>query len=282
MTNHIDYSNIKILEKFNDKKINFPVILSIPHSGTIFPKEFLKKTELSINELRTSEDPYIDELVAPLIEKGFCALKLNLSRAFIDVNRDKIEIDEQMFFDYPQDEMNINSRRSRLGHGVIPRINSENKNIYQEKISYDEAMERIENVYDVYHKELAELIEKCHKQFGTCLVLDLHSMPSKVCKIMIDEQQVDFCISNLFEQSAPEKMWKKLGEQLSLFGYRVEYNRPYSGGFITFYYCQPKNNIYTIQIEMNRSLYIDEQTLEKAPSFETLKNHICQSILSLL
>ncbi|MFI3241777.1 MAG: N-formylglutamate amidohydrolase [Alphaproteobacteria bacterium] len=277
-----DYSNINILSTFNDEDIKYPIILSIPHSGTLFPAGFEDKTILSVNELRTSEDPFVDELLQPLINQGFTALKLNISRSIIDVNRDKLEIDKHMFFDYPQEEVDLNSRRSRLGHGVIPRINSENKSIYKDKISYNDALTRIEKIYNPYHAKLSELINKTKDKFGWCLVLDMHSMPSKVCNIMIDEKQVDFCVSTLFEQSAPKEIWETFGSQLSLFDYRVEYNRPYSGGFITFNYCQPKDKVHTMQLEINRSLYIDEKSFEKKPTFETLKEHLTQSVLGLL
>ncbi len=275
-------SKNNIISVFNDDDIKNHIILTIPHSGRSFPEDFLSKSNLSIEELRTSEDPYVDELVAPLIEQGFCALRLDVPRTYIDVNRDKIELDEQMFEDFPKDELAVNSKYMRFGFGVLHRVDSERRPIYKEKLTYKEAINRIETVYDAYHKKLSELIERTVAKFGKCLVLDMHSMPAKICNIMIDEKAVDFCVSTLFEQSAPKEVYEKFGEQLGIFGHRVEYNRPYSGSYTTFHYCQPKKNIYTMQLEINRSIYVDEKTYEKTPAFETLKNHLSQSVLSLV
>lgn len=282
MVFNIDYKKIKILEVKNKDIMELPIIISIPHSGQVFPKEFLAHTPLSIQELRTSEDPYVDELLSEATKAGITTIKMNVARAFVDVNRDKIELDEQMYFDYPEQEPQVSgSRRSRVGLGVIPRINSENKNIYNTKISFEETSKRIENVYDLYHKELSILVEKCRKKFGCCMIVDAHSMPSKVCNIMEETKQVDFCISNLFEQSAPAEYYEDIAKNLRDYGYRVEFNRPYSGGFITFFYCQPRKNIWTTQIEINRGLYIDEKTFEKKTTVETLAKQLSNTVINL-
>lgn len=56
--------------------------------------------------------------------------------------------------------------------------------------------------------------------------------------------------------------WKK--------DYRVEFNRPYAGAYIAFNYCQPRKNIFTIQLEINRSLYMNENVFQKTQIFKRL------------
>ena len=183
----INYKKLRIFDEYNTKDPAFPIVLSSPHSGNLFPQEFLDNSLLTAEELRTSEDCYMTEIVRKASDAGIPLLSMNIPRTFIDVNRDKIELDENMFFDAPQTLGNTGSRRCRVGLGVLHRIVYPNKNIYGGKLSYTEAMERIKNVYDPYHKRLKQLVDKCTRKFGFCLLIDCHSMPSLICNIMNDD-----------------------------------------------------------------------------------------------
>lgn len=277
----IDYSKIKIFEEYNTKDFSYPIVLSSPHSGHNFPKEFLENASLSENELRASEDCFVDELIRKASDAGMPMISLNLPRTFVDVNRDKIEIDDTMYFNHPQPQNGLGSRRCRVGLGVIHRIVSQNKNIYDGLLSYDEVQERIKNVYDVYHKRLKQLVDKCVKKFGYCLVVDCHSMPSQICNIMNESKPVEFCLCTLFDESCPPEMSSRLHDSLEEYNYRVEYNRPYAGAYITFNYCQPRKNIYTIQVEINRRLYMNERVYKKNADFQKVGERLSDSLISL-
>ena len=99
---------------------------------------------LTPHELRVSEDCFVTELVKPASDNGIPLLSLNLPRTFVDVNRDKIELDDTMFFNAPKTG-DINSRRCRVGLGVLHRVVYQNKNIYDGLLNYDEAAERLRN-----------------------------------------------------------------------------------------------------------------------------------------
>ncbi len=278
----VDYKKYQITEEFNTDDPLYPIVLSSPHSGQIFPDEFLANTVLSIDELRSSEDCFVTEIVKPASDCGIPLLSMNISRTFIDINRDKIEMDDTMYYDPPQLSASTQgSRRCRVGLGVIPRIVSQNRNIYDGLLSYEEAMARIKNVYDPYHKRLKQLVDKCQKKFGLCLLVDCHSMPSQICRIMTEDKPVEFCLSTLFDQSCPEEMYGFIGQKLQDCGYRVEYNRPYSGGFITFNYCQPRRDLYTLQIEVNRAIYMDENVYKKTPDFQSVSKNLSESLVAL-
>ena len=124
----VDYSKIKIYDEYNVKDIKYPIVLSSPHAGSKFPEEFLKNSSLSENELKISEDCFVTEIVKKASDAGIPLISLNVPRTFIDVNRDKIEIDETMFYNAPKFS-DINSRRCRVGLGVLHRIVYQNKNI---------------------------------------------------------------------------------------------------------------------------------------------------------
>ncbi len=277
----VDYSKLDIFEEYNTKDLAFPIVLSSPHSGRNFPQEMLDNTTLTINELRSSEDSFMTEIVKQASDAGIPLISMNIPRTFVDVNRDKIEIDETMFFDAPASFGNAGSRRCRVGLGVLHRIIYPNKPIYDGKLSYKEAMERINNVYDPYHKRLKQLVDKCVRKFGFCLPIDCHSMPSMICNILNEEKALDFCLCTLFDESCPTQMSEFLSKALEAREYRVEFNRPYAGAYIAFNYCQPRKNIYTIQIELNRAIYMNEANREKNNDFQKISNDICGSILDL-
>lgn len=278
---NVNYKKIDVFREYLPEDMRYPMVLSSPHSGQFIPEEFLANSVLDINELRSSEDSFVEDIIKPAADLGIPMIAMNISRAFIDVNRDKIEIDETMYYDYPQQANPVGSRRCRVGLGVIPRIVSQNKNIYNGQISWEEAQKRIKNIYEPYHKKLKQLVDKCVKKFGYCLLIDCHSMPSSICKIMDESKPVDFCISNLFDQSCPAQFFEFLSGSLSEKGYRVEYNRPYSGGFITFNYCQPRKNIYTLQIEINRGLYMEEAVYKKNNNFQNISSGVSESLTAL-
>lgn len=277
----VNYKKLPIFEEFNTKDAKFPIVLSSPHSGRNFPKEFLDNVALSESELRSSEDCFVTELIAKASEAGIPLISMNIPRTFIDVNRDKIELDEGMFFDAPKSLEGAGGRRCRVGLGVIHRIVYPNKNIYDGQLSYEEGSERIKYVYDTYHKRLKQLIDKCVRKFGFCLLVDCHSMPSMICNIMNDEKALDFCLCTLFDESCPTQMSEYLSDALKEKQYRVEFNRPYAGAYIAFNYCQPRKNIYTLQLEINRSIYMNESKLTKNEHFQKVSEDICQGIVAL-
>ena len=274
----IDYKKIKIFDEFNTDNIQYPLVLSVPHKGQYFPEEFLKATSMSISELRKNEDAFVDELVLEASNKGIPMIAMNIARSFIDVNRDKIELDATMFYNHPSQEPNM-GRRCRLGLGVIHRITVKNHQIYDGLLDYNEVQERFVNVYDVYHKRLQQLIDKCMQKFGFCFVLDCHSMPSEICTLLQDTQKIDFCLGTLFDQSCPSEMHDFFKQGLEQKKYYVSDNCPYSGAYITFNYCQPRRKIYTMQVEINRGLYMDEHCYKKNDVFSKTCGDVSQNII---
>lgn len=264
----IDYTQLTIYHESGTTDIRYPLVVSVPHAGRHFPPEFLQNTRLSENQLRGNEDLFVDELVEPVANQGIPVLRMNIARSFIDVNRDKIELDAKMFYDYPEDKIAIENNRCRFGLGLIHRIDVENHLIYDGLLSYAEVQERIKNVYDVYHKRLQQLINKCYKKFGFCCVLDCHSMPSKICKIIPESPHIDFCLGDLFSQSCPSEYTAFLQNSLTGRGYTATANVPYSGAFTTFNYCQPRKKIYTLQMEINREIYAKEDKRQKSADFQ--------------
>ena len=277
----INYKKVAVFTEKNTASPQYPLLLSIPHSGTYFPPEFLQNVQCDVKTLRRNEDLLVDELVAGAVDAGLPTMKMEVARSFIDLNRDKLELDPSMYYNYPADNDVMFDKHCRVGLGVVHRINFKRENLYAGLLDYNEVQERLKNVYDVYHKRLQQNIDAILDKFGFCLVLDCHSMPSKICSIIDDRSGIDICLGNLFSQSCPQDISDFFAGQFWNKNYNVEFNCPYSGAFITFNYCQPRRNMWTLQLEVNRALYADEAMLEKNELFDNVSNDISEAIINL-
>lgn len=276
----INYKKMPVFADFNVEDAKYPLILSMPHSGSYFPPEFLEQVNSSVDVMRHNEDIFVDELFQPAIDEGIPTIKMLISRSVIDLNRDRLELDPTMFYNYPKDKDILYDKHCRVGLGVIHRINYLREPLYKGLLDYKEVEARLKNLYDVYHHRLQQIIQKCLKKFGFCLVLDCHSMPSKICSIIDDRSGIDICLGNLFSQSCPQDMSDFLAGQFWDKNYKVEFNCPYSGAFITFNYCQPRRKMYTLQLEINRALYANEDALRKNEHFYQTADDVCSAIVN--
>lgn len=277
----INYKNLQVFSQKNTDNPAYPLLLSVPHSGTYFPPEFLQNVQSDVKTLRRNEDLLVDKLVETAVENGLPMMKMEVSRAFVDLNRDKLELDPSMYYNYPQDTDVLFDKHCRVGLGVVHRINYKRENLYAGLLDYNEVQARLKNVYDVYHKQLQKNIDVVLKKFGFCLVLDCHSMPSKICSIIDDRSGIDICLGNLFSQSCPQDISDFFAGQFWNKNYNVEFNCPYSGAFITFNYCQPRRKMWTLQLEINRALYADEALLEPNDNFDNVANDVSEAIVNL-
>ena len=277
----VDYSKMKIFECYNSEKVDFPLILSIPHSGTFFPPEFLEQVNDSVEIMRRNEDLLVDKLLQGAIDAGIPAIKMLVTRVFIDLNRDRLELDPAMFYNYPEEKNVMFDKHCRVGLGVVHRIDYLRNPLYKGLLDYHEVEKRLKNVYDVYHNQLQKMIAKCVKKFGFCLLLDCHSMPSKICSIIDDRSGIDICLGTLFSQSCPQEMSDFFAGQFWNKNYNVEFNCPYSGAFITFNYCQPRKKVYTLQLEINRALYANEDKLQPNEHFANMADDVSEAVINL-
>src|SRR5712672_3127619 len=167
-----------------------PIIFNSPHSGSIYPHEFLNASRIDLAALRRSEDSFMDELIGDLSEQGFPTVRVNFPRSYVDVNREPYELDPRMFTGRLPAFANTRSLRVAGGLGTIPRVVGDAQEIYRGLIPIVEAMARVEALSKPYHQMLRGLIERAAGAFGLAVVLDCHSMPSS----MADGAASDFVI----------------------------------------------------------------------------------------
>jgi N-formylglutamate amidohydrolase len=243
-----------------------PIIFNSPHSGSVYPSEFLSAARIDLPALRRSEDSVMDELIAGLSDLGFPTVSVNFPRSYVDVNREPYELDPRMFAGRLPSFANTRSMRVAGGLGTIPRVVGDGQEIYRERLAVDDALARIEALYKPYHRALRRLINKAHQAFGTVIVVDCHSMPS--IGVSRDEpRRPDVVIGDRYGTSCAGMLPDMVEETMGRLGYSVGRNKPYAGGFITEHYGNPASGLHTIQLELNRAIYMDERRRERGPRF---------------
>ncbi|HZR75287.1 N-formylglutamate amidohydrolase [Bradyrhizobium sp.] len=243
-----------------------PIIFNSPHSGSVYPDEFLKISRIDLAGLRRSEDSFMDELIAGLSGLGFPTVSVNFPRSYVDVNREPYELDPRMFSGRLPSFANTRSMRVAGGLGTIPRVVGDGQEIYSERIAVDDALGRIETLYKPYHRALRRLINKAHRAFGTVILVDCHSMPS-VGVSREEPRRPDVVIGDRYGTSCAPILADKVEDAMARLGYSVGRNKPYAGGFITEHYGNPASGLHTIQLELNRAVYMDERRRSRGERF---------------
>ncbi len=155
-----------------------PFVFNSPHSGRAYPSDFLATSRLDPLALRRSEDAFVDELFMGVTALGAPLMRAHFPRAYLDVNREPYELDPRMFLEPLPSYANTRSLRVAGGLGTVPRIVAEAEEIYAEPLRLTEALARIEALYKPYHGALKDLVGRVREEFGVCVLVDCHSMPS--------------------------------------------------------------------------------------------------------
>lgn len=272
-----------VCEVLEPARQTIPAVFASPHSGDRYPDEFIAASKLDPQMLRRSEDSFVDQIYGAAPELGAPLLRAFFPRAYIDPNREPFELDPEMFEDELPSYVNAASPRVAGGLGTIARVVANGEEIYKRKLRFAEAAERINALYRPYHRTLQGLIERTREQFGYCLLIDCHSMPSIGGPMDRDAglKRVDMVLGDCFGASCAPEVTQTVERALSDLGYRVTRNMPYSGGFTTVHYGQPAARVHALQIEINRELYMDELRYAAKPKLASLTTHMGQVIALL-
>ena len=243
-----------------------PIIFNSPHSGSVYPEEFLRASRIDLSTLRRSEDSFMDELIAALSGRGFAVIRVHFPRSYVDVNREPYELDPRMFVGRLPSFANTRSMRVAGGLGTVARVVGDAQEIYHQRIPIDDALRRIEGLYKPYHRALRRLLTRVHRDFGTAVLIDCHSMPS-TAGTKDDRPRADVVLGDRYGTSCVPIVSETVDAVFRELGYVVSRNKPYAGGFITEHYGNPAAGLHAIQLELNRALYMDERRFERSPSF---------------
>jgi len=226
----------------------------------------------------------VDELFLSCVDHGAPMLRALSPRSFIDLNREPYELDPRMFSGELPGYANTGSPRVAGGLGTIPRIVSEGEDIYRGRLDFAEARKRIEQIYIPYHRTLSALTNAVLAKVGEVLLVDCHSMPASATTHVAPHGagMVDVVLGDRFGASCAEDISAFVEEKLQRHGLKVLRNKPYAGGFITQNHGAPHRGQHALQIEINRSLYMNEATLEKTAGFIPLRNVLEDVVKTLL
>ncbi len=251
-----------------------PLVFSSPHSGAVYPAEFVAASQLDPLTLRRSEDAFVDALFSGARDAGAPLLRAHFPRAFLDVNREPYELDPRMFEGRLPLGSNTRSIRVAGGLGTIARVVGDSHEIYRARLPVSEAIRRIDELYRPYHDTLRRLVDQTWRDFGIAVLVDCHSMPSSQTNPAArsdDNFRADFVIGDRYGTSCNPIFTAWLEETLTGKGYAVRRNKPYAGGFITESYGAPAMGVHALQIEVNRALYMDEAKMQRHQGFQPLK-----------
>jgi len=256
-----------------------PVIFASPHSGRTYPADFLAAARLDPLSLRRSEDGFVDDLFSAAPEHGAPLLSATFPRAFCDANREPWELDPAMFADQLPPWVNTTSARVGAGLGTIARIVASGETIYRGKLSFAEAERRVRLFWQPFHETLEALIAGTRAVFGACLLIDCHSMPTH--GVGRPGGKADFVLGDAHGTACNPLVTQFVERTLTDLGYAVRRNDPYAGGYITRHYGRPRVGVHALQIEMNRTLYMDESRIERLPAFAAVQASITELIAAL-
>ena len=271
---------VRPFEILEPRGLGGPVVFSSPHSGSVYPASFIAAAQLDPLTLRRSEDAFVDDLFLAAPELGAPLMRALFPRAFLDVNREPWELDPRMFDEALPPYANTRSMRVAGGLGTVARVVGEAKEIYARKLPLADAMARIASLYRPYHLALRHLLHRTWMQHGMAVLVDCHSMPSNIGRS--DRIKADIILGDRFGTSCDARLVDAAESELRRLGYLVARNKPYAGGFITEHYGNPAAGWHAFQIEINRALYLNEETLERTAAFAELKLDLKDVMISVI
>ena len=248
-------------------------VFNSPHSGSTYPEVLIARSRLSEHALRASEDAFVDLMFQPAPKFGAPLLVATLPRAWIDLNRSPTELDPALIEGVQGTGLN---QRIAAGLGVVPRIVAEGTAIYNGKISKSDAQQRIRMVHQPYHEKLGDLLRRASTNFGKAVLFDCHSMPSDALRAAprVRGALPDIVLGDRFGASASREVTAETQEIFQDAGFKVARNAPFAGGYITQRYGRPSRNVHAVQIEIDRSLYMDQKRIEPLPEFDEIRDRL--------
>ncbi|MGH1576023.1 N-formylglutamate amidohydrolase [Planktotalea sp.] len=259
-------------------ELSTSVVFASPHSGRDYTWSFMRRSALSELAIRSSEDAFVDQLIDHAPTFGAPLLTANVPRAYVDLNRSSEELDSALIEGVAKSGHNP---RVASGLGVIPRVVSNGRAIYRGKISLAEARKRLLDYWHPYHGQLASLLQEASQTFGQGILVDFHSMPREALDGVARNSQTrpDVVLGDRFGASASNLIVDQIEAAFVNAGFIVSRNTPFAGAYITQTYGRPSRNQHAVQVEIDRSIYMNERDLTPNESFDCVKRSL-QSVLA--
>jgi N-formylglutamate deformylase len=261
------------------------LVLDSPHSGVSYPADFNHCCDFDL--LRTAEDTHVEKLYDFAPGLGVAWIEALFPRSYLDANRNVTEIDVTLFDEPWPDAIETDPAtlsKVRLGKGLVWRCTDDGAPLYDRKLTVAEVRRRIETCWQPYHEAVATAIDAAHARHGYSIHINCHSMPavaSQFATAFPGLVHADFVVGDRDGTTADPRLSRRVCDRLRSLGYSVEYNHPYKGVELVRRYGAPARNRHSIQVEVNRGLYMDEKTLQPSDRFDQLRADL-QSLVELL
>lgn len=263
-----------------------PLVLDSPHSGTFYPEDFASACDLQT--LRRAEDTHVEKIYAFAPALGVAWVEAHFPRIYLDANRDTTELDATLIDGAWPDPLATDPQvlsKVRLGKGLIWKFTDEGLPIYDRLLSIEEARARINRCWKPYHSAVQQAIEAAHARHGYSIHVNCHSMPAVAGSHATEfpgMEHADFVVGDRDGSTASPALSQLICEQLRIRGYSAAYNHPYKGVELVRRYSAPAQHRHSIQLEINRKLYMDEKTLAIDPTGLARLQKDLQAMVELL
>ena len=247
------------------------VIFASPHSGRDYSAAFLRNTVLDERAIRSSEDAFVDLLFESAPSMGAPLLVAEAPRAYLDLNRSAEELDPALIEGVRR---NAHNPRVSSGLGVVPRVVANGQAIYRGKLPLAEVQGRIRDVWRPYHEQLAMLLSETRITFGEAILIDCHSMPHEALESVVhpDGVRPQIVLGDRFGAAARSDIVDRIEAAFVAAGLVVVRNAPFAGAYSTQRYGRPSQNQHVVQIEIDRTLYMDERTIRPNGNFRAMRD----------
>jgi N-formylglutamate deformylase len=264
-----------------------PLALDSPHSGTAYLDDFGYVCDLAT--LRKAEDTHVEKLYSFAPALGCAWVEAHFPRSYLDANRNTTELDFNMLADpWPHPVESHDPAvlsKLKLGKGLIWRVTDDGVPLYNRQLTAREVEQRIANCWQPYHAAVKKAIDAAHARHGYSIHINCHSMPAIASSHATEFPglaHADFVLGNRDHTTSSEALVLSIKELLVQQGYGVAINHPYKGVELVRRYGRPTGHRHSVQIEINRKLYMHEDTLEMHAGFDTLRAHLEALVRQLL
>jgi N-formylglutamate amidohydrolase len=258
-----------------------PLVLDSPHSGFCMPADF--GSALPPEALREGEDSFIDTLWLPATRNGIPMLAAQFPRTYLDPNRHAADIDLELL-DAPWPGEIIDSGKSRLGKSLIWRTMLDDTPIYQRRLTVTEVQQRVAAYHAPYHASLQRMLDAAHARFGHVFHINCHSMGAHTSVAMegvAGELRADMVLGDRDGSTCAPALAAHVRDVLVGFGYSVKVNDPFKGVELVRAYADPARGRHSLQLEVNKRLYMHTDRIERHAGFTTLQAHLMQLLASI-
>ncbi|SFG27972.1 N-formylglutamate amidohydrolase [Novosphingobium sp. CF614] len=248
-----------------------PVLIAVPHGGRAYPSALLHDMRHSGSVVLRLEDRFVDRLAQGIARAtGANLLVANAPRAMIDLNRAPDDVDWDMFAraERPEGAAGVPSRRARSGLGVIPRRLPGTGELWRRRLESADLADRIEGIHAPYHAALAQALLALRERWGAALLIDLHSMPPLPVRAGTATPEV--VVGDRFGAACHGSLVATAFSQLAESGREAAHNRPYAGGYVLERHADPRGGIHALQLEIDRSRYLDADLVEPGPGMAAM------------